>query len=82
MEKSDELVALILSCFVAVCLISSNEVDTCPELSKGVNKQESIVDFDDIIKLTNETVLNNINAQDMKELMQFTIGLSGDDLEN
>ena len=54
-----------------------------PELSKDVDTRESIVDVDEIVKLANETGLDNINAQDIEELLQVTIceSLSNDDLK-
>ena len=54
-----------------------------PELSKDVDTRESIGDVDEIVKLANETELDNINAQDIEELLQVTTGesLSNDDLK-
>ena len=54
-----------------------------PELSKDVDTRESIVDVDEIVKLANETGLDNINAQDIEDLLQVTTGesLSNDDLK-
>ncbi|XP_029054068.1 tigger transposable element-derived protein 1-like [Osmia bicornis bicornis] len=54
-----------------------------PELSKNVDIRESIVDVDEIVKLANQTGLDNINAQDIDELLQVTIdeSLSNDDLK-
>lgn len=53
-----------------------------PKLSKGVNIRESIVDVDEIVKLTNETALDNIKAQNIEELLQVVTGesLSKDNL--
>ena len=46
-------------------------------------ERESIVDIDEIVKLADETGLDNINAQDIGELLQVTTveGLSNDDLK-
>ena len=47
-----------------------------PQVSKDVDTRESIVDVKEIVKLANETELNNINAQDIEELLQVTTGES------
>ena len=41
-----------------------------------MDTRESIVDVKEIVKLANETELNNINAQDIEELLQVTTGES------
>ena len=41
-----------------------------------MDTRESIIDVKEIVKLANETELNNINAQDIEELLQVTTGES------
>ena len=46
-----------------------------PELSKDVvGIRDCIVDVDKIVKLANETWLDNINAQVIEKLLQVTTG--------
>ena len=45
-------------------------------LSKDVDIRESIVDVGEIVRIANETGLDNINAQDIEELLQVRTGES------
>lgn len=43
-----------------------------PKLSKDVDTRKFIVDADEVVKLANEMLLDNINVQDIDELFQVT----------
>lgn len=54
-----------------------------PQLSKDVDRRESILDVVGIVKPANESGLGNINTQDTEELLQGKTGESffNDDLK-
>ena len=51
-----------------------------PQISKDVDKRESIVDVEEIVRIANGTGLDNVNAQDIEELLQGE-SFSDDDLK-